>query len=100
MGLSVTALASWCAYDRWLAGLPIEEAVPMLFRMGMEQNLFRPNQGVPRVREPLCAGSRGISVDEPWPRDSAGKRLYVFNPRPWTQESVARVLEQLEQSKP
>jgi len=96
MPLSVTALASWCAYDRWLAGLPIDEAVPMLFRMGKEQNLFRPDRGAPRVREPLCSGSLGLSVDETWPHELAGRRLYVFNPRPWTPESLARVLEQME----
>ena len=99
MPLSVTALASWCAYDRWLVGLPIDEAVPMLFRMGKEQNLFRPERGGPLVREPLCSGSLGLSVDEPWPRELAGKRLYVFNSRPWTKQSVARVVEEVEQSK-
>jgi len=97
MPLSVTALASWCAYDRWLAGLPIDEAVPMLFRMGKEQNLFRPERGGPLVREPLCSGSLGLSVDEPWPSELAARRLYVFSPRPWTQQSVARVVEQVEQ---
>jgi hypothetical protein len=99
MPLSVTALASWCAYDRWLAGLPIDEAVPMLFRMGKEQNLFRPDRGAPLVREPLCSGSLGLSVDETWPHELAGRRLYVFNPRPWTEQSVARVVEEVEQSK-
>ena len=99
MPLSVTALGSWCAYDRWLAGLPIDEAVPMLFRMGKEQNLFRPDRGAPLVREPLCSGSLGLSVDEPWPRELAGRRLYVFSPRPWTRQSVARVVEEVEQSK-
>ena len=34
--LSITALASWCFGDRWLEGLPIEEAVPMLFRMATD----------------------------------------------------------------
>jgi hypothetical protein len=96
MPLSVTALASWCAYDRWLTGLPVDEAVPMLFRMGKEQSLFRsPEQG-PLVREPLCAGSLGVSADEPWPKNLRNKRLYVFHPRPWTPESLARVLEQIE----
>jgi len=99
MPLSVTALASWCAYDRWLAPLPIDEAVPMLFRMGREQSLFRPRDGGLLVLEPLCSGSRGISTDEAWPKDLRGKHVYVFNPRPWTQESVARVIKQLEQSK-
>ena len=37
--LSITALASWCMGDNWLTGLPIDEAVPMLFRMGVD----RPN---------------------------------------------------------
>jgi hypothetical protein len=96
MPLSVTALASWCAYDRWLTGLPVDEAVPMLFRMGKEQNLFKsPEQG-PLVREPLCAGSLGLSADEPWPKELGSKRIYVFDPRPWTPESLARVLEQIE----
>ena len=34
MPLSITALASWCMQDNWLDDLPIDEAVPMLFRMG------------------------------------------------------------------
>jgi hypothetical protein len=92
MPLSVTALASWCAYDRWLGGTPVNEAVPMLFRMGKEQSLFRSADREPLVREPLCAGSLGVSTDEPWPRELKGKRLYVFHPRPWTRESVARVV--------
>jgi len=29
MPLSMTALASWCESDRWLAGMPVAEAVPM-----------------------------------------------------------------------
>src|SRR5688572_18965491 len=31
IGLSMTALASWCAGDDWLRDLPVDEAVPMLF---------------------------------------------------------------------
>jgi Protein of unknown function (DUF3142) len=95
MPLSVTALASWCAYDRWLAGLPVNEAVPMLFRMGKEQNLFRLPASGPLIREPLCADSLGVSADEPWPGELGNKRLYVFDPRPWTRESLARVLEHI-----
>src|SRR6185503_6141133 len=30
VGLSMTALASWCAGDNWIADLPVDEAVPML----------------------------------------------------------------------
>ena len=34
MPLLITALASWCEQDGWIRGLPVAEAVPMLFRMG------------------------------------------------------------------
>ena len=34
MPLSMTALASWRLDDDWLDELPVDEAVPMLFRMG------------------------------------------------------------------
>ena len=36
MPLSITALASWCIFDDWLAGLPVDEVVPMVFRMGAD----------------------------------------------------------------
>src|ERR1051325_2093640 len=36
--ISITALASWCIGDQWIADLPIDEAVPMLFRMGTGQS--------------------------------------------------------------
>ncbi len=36
MALSITALASWCKGDNWLDSLPINEAIPMLFRMGID----------------------------------------------------------------
>src|ERR1044071_10017632 len=41
VGLSITALASWCARDNWIADLPVDEAVPMLFRMGVERPQFQ-----------------------------------------------------------
>src|SRR5688572_11177597 len=38
--ISITALASWCAGDDWLSDLPIDEAVLMLFRLGVDQRQF------------------------------------------------------------
>ena len=32
--LSITALASFCIGDGWIKDLPVDEAVPMIFRMG------------------------------------------------------------------
>lgn len=92
MPLSITALASWCAFDDWLADLPIDEAVPMMFRMGQEGKWFGWQGAANAIREPRCMGSLGVSTDEPWPDEIEGKRLYVFAPRPWTPEIVASVI--------
>jgi hypothetical protein len=80
--LSMTALASWCFGDRWLANLsadalPADEIVPMFFRMGparaaiMQASL----QGIP---EPRCRSAYGIATDEaPWRGAKLG-RQYLF----------------------
>jgi hypothetical protein len=87
--LSITALASWCAGDNWLTDLPIDEAVPMLFRMGLDQKHF---QSVRRFEPTICANSAGISTDEPITPPSVD-RLYIFNPNPWSQDSLNSALE-------
>ena len=90
--LSITALASWCAFDDWIAGLPIDEAVPMMFRMGQEGKWFGWQGAANAIREPLCKESLGVSTDEAWPKETEGKRLYVFGRGPWTSELVASVI--------
>lgn len=93
VGLSMTALASWCAGDNWIADLPVNEAVPMLFRMGVERRQFqrRLESGQP-FEASICRNSAGVSTDEPV-TIAAVNRLYVFNPQPWTKESFARAME-------
>jgi hypothetical protein len=81
--LSITALASWCTNDDWLGNLPIDEAVPMLFRMEPDRRHAPPGLVERQIREPLCMGSVGISTREPWPPDLAGKRVYIFPDRGW-----------------
>lgn len=92
MPLSMTALASWCGGGSWLASLPIDEAVPMFFRMGgpvaTAARLPRSQRG---VSTKVCEGSVGVSTDEIWPTIGAGQRVYVFRDGPWTREEVARV---------
>ena len=91
--ISITALASWCMDDDWLTGLPINEAVPMLFRMGAGTNEVETRLASGRdFREPLCRGSLGISTDERWRSLPGGRRLYVFNPQPWTEHTEQAVL--------
>jgi len=94
VGLSITALASWCAHDDWISGLPIDEAVPMLFRMGVEEKQFfnRLESGEDFIAAP-CRQSYGISTDEPRANLNLARRLYVFNPDPWTETSVRAILE-------
>ena len=96
--LSITALASWCLGDNWLAGLPIDEAVPMLFRMGVDQrNIEMRLDAGADFNAPLARHSLGISTDEPLARLPAGRRVYIFNPRPWTAISARKIIEEVRQ---
>jgi hypothetical protein len=90
--LSITALVSWCGDDSWLRPLPIDEAVPMFFRMGgpATTRAIRPKD-ISLVREPLCSGSVGISTDETWPAIHNQQRVYVFLPGSWTQLDLVRL---------
>ena len=94
--LSITALASWCAQDRWMDGLPVDEAVPMLFRLGP---INAPYAGLARSAAAAaaeCRGALGTSLDEPLHVRAAGRRVYVFNASAWTPASVTQAREVLE----
>lgn len=74
--LSITALASWCTAGSWMSGLPVDEIVPMFFRMGRQRI-------DPPLAFPACQLSAGISVDEPGVRLPATvKRVYTFQRDP------------------
>jgi hypothetical protein len=93
--LSMTALASFCVGDRWLSDLPVDEAVPMVFRMGTDsdpiKNLLSAGGD---FRDDLCRRSYGVALDEPVKTNFAKqRRVYVFNARPWTPADLA-VLEE------
>jgi len=81
--LSITALASWCSWDSWLRDLPIDEAVPMMFRMEPDHRRAPSNIDDFQIREPICRTSVGVSTGEPWPSHLAGKRVYVFPDNGW-----------------
>lgn len=93
MPLSITALASWCIYDDWIADLPVDEAVPMLFRMGadsaaIDDFLRRGGDFAPA----LGRYSVGVATDEPPRSVPAGRRVYIFSPHAWTGESAATAI--------
>lgn len=94
--LSITALASWCAQDRWMSGLPVDEAVPMLFRLGPINQPYAGLARSPSAASHECRGSLGTSLDEPLHVRASGRRVYVFNALPWTPASVTRAREVLE----
>jgi Protein of unknown function (DUF3142) len=87
--ISITALASWCFGDAWLNQLPIDEAVPMLFRMGVDDRNIRSRLARGEdFASPVCRSSLGVSTDEVAPNISGagvyGRRIYLFHPRSWT----------------
>jgi len=98
--LSITALASWCLEEDWLstAGLAgvVDEAVPMLFRLGSDEARLRQRLGQgTRLREPLARFSQGISTDEPLLLLTGRRRCYVFHPGSWTAAAWAQVSREL-----
>ena len=92
--LSITALASWCQGDNWLEDLPVDEAVPMLFRMGVERKQFLSRlTGGETFNSKPCQDSAGVSIDEPVVQLPHVQRLYVFNPEVWSPEAVNEMLK-------
>jgi hypothetical protein len=98
VGLSVTALASWCNDDHWIDPASVDEIVPMIFRMGPDTRRIET-----RLREDhrwpvaACNAAIGISLDEP-PRDfPSASRIYIFNPHPWQADDMRAVRQRLGQ---
>jgi len=93
--LSITALASWCSWDNWIHDLPVDEAIPMMFRMEPDHRLAPPRADDFVIREPLCRGSYGISTTEPWPSNLDGKQLYIFADHGWRTDTPDAILRRL-----
>jgi hypothetical protein len=88
--LSMTALASWCG-ERWLDAAPVDEVVPMLFRLGRSGAAIRARLAAGRpFANPRCRTAIGISLDAPITRAPGFERVYVFNPRSWRSGDVDR----------
>ena len=81
--LSMTALASWCDTEHWIAAAPVDEIVPMLFRMGRDGYRLRARLASGGdFGEPRCRTAPGISADAPV-AIPPGRRVYIFKARPW-----------------
>ncbi len=95
--LSMTALSSWCLNESWLDTLPVDEVVPMLFRLGPDRLRIAAHFSAGGdFRDARCRGSFGIAADEmrrnafDAPR-LAGRRAYVFAPTAWTANTYATI---------
>ena len=90
--LTMTSLASWCVGDAWFNNFPVDEAVPMAFEMGADdekiKSFLRDGND---WHEPLCRGSYGISVDDPiGPGLKEGRRIYYFKNSGWDRSDLNR----------
>ncbi|MBK8175033.1 MAG: hypothetical protein IPK66_07145 [Rhodospirillales bacterium] len=94
--LSITALASWALFDTWIDALPIDEAVPMLFRMGADTADVRRRLGDSGAfRAVLARSALGISTDETFAPLPAGRRVYLFSPKTWTPAATAAAIREV-----
>ena len=92
MPVSITALASFCLSDPWIKDLPVDEAIPMIFRMGADNNKVKTMlKNGKDFSIPLCQQSYGIATDEPLTMNfDKTRRVYMFkgSATGWTKEDV------------
>lgn len=95
--LSATALVSWCdTAQSWLAGLPVDEIVPMAFYMGQATPaIVTMLQRGGQFPFPGCRASLGVHLppgDGPGllVRPRKGQRAYFFpGSQPWSPDAVS-----------
>lgn len=95
MPLSITVIASLSHSGSMVDSLPVDEAVPMLFRTGPDEDLIRKGlAGQSFMKASACQKAAGISLDEPLPHAKylQDRKLYIFNTRPWTQKDFVEAL--------
>jgi hypothetical protein len=90
--LTMTSLASWCTGDAWFNDFPVDEAVPMVFQMGADDEKIRSFlRDGNDWNEPLCRGSYGISLEEGrFQGVKTGRRMYFFKNEAWNSADVDR----------
>lgn len=85
--LSVTALAWWCRSPDWLDELPVDEVVPMFFRMGHDAAVFRRllAEEPAQLHRQCRQGAAGFSMQEPVDAAISERyeKTYWFDDRRW-----------------
>jgi hypothetical protein len=94
--LSMTALASWCDTESWLEHAPVDEIVPMLFRMRDQGEHLKSRLAAGGdFRNARCRAALAVATDSPIVRAPPGRRVYLFNPRSWTEQEFRGVRQQV-----
>lgn len=93
--LTMTSLASWCVGDAWFNDFPVDEAVPMAFDMGADDEKIKSFLANGNDwNEPLCRGSYGISLDDNLNvKLKENRRIYYFKSNSWTKTDLPRILK-------
>lgn len=95
--LSMTALTSWCISENWLEKAPVDEIVPMLFRMQDDgPAILKRLAAGGDFRNPRCRTALAISSDSPVSRAPRGRRVYLFSPQSWKAGSFDTVRREVE----
>ena len=91
--LTMTSLASWCTGDAWFNDFPVDEAVPMAFQMGADEDKIKAFlRNGSDWNEPLCRGSYGLSIDDPLGIPlKPGRRTYYFKSGAWDRSDLGRI---------
>ena len=102
--ISITALASWCTYDRWIDqyNLPINYVVPMFF--SLDQNIKRREHFIshfPKNSKLLanyCQGPLGLAIYEPWqvPFDTKSS-IFIYTQGGWRNDALIKAQQLFEQ---
>jgi hypothetical protein len=95
VGLSMTALGSWCSGDDWLRQVAgqVDEIVPMQFSMGPGgQEVWRQIAADGDLRSPHCRSSVGVATYEAHPPLPRERRLFLYHRGSWDAATFERVL--------
>lgn len=90
--LSVTALAHWCTQGDWLDTLPVDEVVPMLYRLGPRADHWRSafmQPDNPALARHCRGPALGFATNDPPPAALLARatRPYWFDESAWSNPS-------------
>ena len=93
MTLSITVPVSACFGDSWIKDLPIDEAVPMSFRVSDDEGKIGARLSrLKSITQPLCKKSIGYSFKGSFKvQFSRDRTNYYFASQPWRSEDLYKL---------